>query len=77
MVMRDLIVPPESLDFATMVDQLAGDIQTLKAIRETRYLCPRDHVPKAGNLYLACLGACRGRVGVQNFRGTQPGKWGM
>jgi hypothetical protein len=53
MVMRDLIVAPESLDFATMVDKLAGDIQTLKAIRETRYLCPRDHVPKAGNLHLA------------------------
>ncbi|KAF8193598.1 hypothetical protein K438DRAFT_1934812 [Mycena galopus ATCC 62051] len=52
MVMCDLIVPPESLDFATMVDKLAGDIQTLKAIRETRYLRPRDHVAKTGNLHL-------------------------
>jgi hypothetical protein len=53
MVMRDLIIPPESLDFMTLVDKLATDIQTLKAIRETRYLSPRDPVAKSGNIHLA------------------------
>jgi hypothetical protein len=52
MVMRDLIVPPESLDFMTLVDKLATDIQTLKAIQETRYLSPRDPVAKSGNIHL-------------------------
>jgi hypothetical protein len=51
--MRDLIIPPESLDFMTLVDKLATDIQTLKAIRETRYLSPRDPVAKSGNIHLA------------------------
>ncbi|KAF7377320.1 DDE Tnp4 domain-containing protein [Mycena sanguinolenta] len=53
MVMRDLIMPPETQDFATLVDKLSVDIQTLAAIRKTRYLRPRTHVAKAGNLHLA------------------------
>jgi hypothetical protein len=53
MVMRDLIIPPETQDFATLVDKLSVDIQTLAAIRNKRYLRPRGHVAKAGNIHLA------------------------
>jgi hypothetical protein len=37
----------------TLVDKLATDIQTLKAIREKRYLSLRDPVAKSGNIHLA------------------------
>lgn len=53
MVLRDLIVPPEDQDFAYLVERLAVDIETLRAIRDTRYLNPRGQVAKAGNIHLA------------------------
>ncbi|KAJ7764043.1 hypothetical protein DFH07DRAFT_956316 [Mycena maculata] len=53
MVMRDLLMPPETLDFQTQLDKLTLDIQTLDAIMKTRYLRNRGHVAKAGNLHLA------------------------
>jgi hypothetical protein len=53
MVMRDLIIPPETQDFATLVHRLSVDIQTLAAIRNHRYLQPRRHVTKSRNIHLA------------------------
>ncbi|KAJ7349727.1 hypothetical protein DFH08DRAFT_863010 [Mycena albidolilacea] len=53
MTIRDIITPPEDLDFTSLIDKLSVDIQTLHAIRTTRYLGDRGHVAKAGNLHLA------------------------
>lgn len=44
---------PKTQDFATLVDKLSVDIQTVAAIRKQRYLRPRGHVEKAGNIHLA------------------------
>jgi hypothetical protein len=53
MVMRDLIIPPESLDFVVLMEKLSMDLDILKTIRTTRYLRNRGHVAKAGNMHLA------------------------
>jgi hypothetical protein len=53
MVMRDLINPSDPVDFSSTLDKLTVDIQTLSAIRNTRYPRTRGHVAKAGNLHLA------------------------
>jgi hypothetical protein len=56
MVMRDLIIPPETQDFAMPVDKprdkLSVDIQTLASIRNKQYSRPRGHVAKVGNIHL-------------------------
>jgi hypothetical protein len=56
MVMRDLIIPPETQDFAMPVDKprdkLSVDFQTLASIRNKQYSRPRGHVAKVGNIHL-------------------------
>jgi hypothetical protein len=56
MVLRDVLTPPD-VDADNSLDNIVGrltlDLIALRAIEQTRYLCARNHIPKAGNLHLA------------------------
>ncbi|KAF7310261.1 DDE Tnp4 domain-containing protein [Mycena indigotica] len=55
MSVRDVALLNEEQDIDFLVQKLSADVETLKLIRTTRYLGPREHVAKAGNLHLAWI----------------------
>ncbi|KAF7321839.1 DDE Tnp4 domain-containing protein [Mycena kentingensis (nom. inval.)] len=55
MCVRDAVLLDTQQDAEFLVQKLSVDIETLRLIRNTRYLAPREPVAKAGSLHLAWI----------------------